>query len=183
MIRFLCIIVLVSGCASIEPVEDCNDAEKRLIGGWRFFSDKEKKEKETRFLESGRINTDPTLSCFESAYSVNYLGCHATDTTAVKYEHNSDPFLKVEKWKDGLEISETDFFKILKHAADVSKIRKVAPRRYIDISIYKNREWVLDEFVLPDLKKEPVEKNYRVATCRRQWRGEDLYTTSVIFIK
>ena len=107
MTRYLFILCLfLNSCAvtwkdPMESVkhEDCNDAEKRLIGGWRSFSDKEKKEKEARFLESGRINTDPTLSCFESAYSVNYLGCYATDTSAVKYRNNSDPFLKVEKYK------------------------------------------------------------------------------------
>jgi hypothetical protein len=182
---FFLLFIIVNSCANLQvDIEDCHTYRKKTIGGYENLSKQELEEKEERFIEQGRINTDPTLSCFETALSINLIGCRLHDTDAVVSKYSLDPFVKLEKWRSSLEVNKVEFSKILNHSMDVSMLNKVAEHQYVDFSMYKkyNRSMYI-EFLTEQANEMPAKEKYKLATCKRYWRGNREWITSVIFIK
>lgn len=196
---FLFILFLFTGCATTDLYNSCGREKginyilaPRTSGSIhiRDWTSAELSAREKYFVNNGRINTDPTISCFASGYSYNLVGCW--DSDLIKRKYNNDPVFDLSRWESALAITQNKFKGVVSFANSSVDLWEVAPRRYYEVKSLKkklegrraDREGMVDhvESLKNRYKEDNIPLNHRVATCEREFDGKIQEVTSVIFI-
>lgn len=176
------IFFLLSGCVTTTNLyNSCGSSQSyerlfyflkldRYKRDWNYY---ELKDRESYYYKTGRINNDPTISCFESAHSYNLIGCWDSDLIEGPY---GKPSFDLRHWEGLLAISEKKFQRVVNHAQDVSSLKKIYPSWYEQTA--KVTKWDVE-----NAREMNLPAGYKVATCYREWEGERKHVVSVIFIK